>query len=181
MRILYEQFSNIQKMGPMSTVMSMIPGFGNDMMPKGQEKQSQAKIKRMMCLMDSMTDEELARADLKKLQDPKRMARCRQGGGAATGGRGGASGGVQAPIEDDGKDEGAEGSQEGGVWAGSRRSIRICSRWRGGDPAAELKPIGGMGGPQNMLKQLEGQDLGQMQQMMGKMMKGGKMPPGMGF
>ena len=32
-----------------------------------------------------------------------------------------------------------------------------------------------------MLKQLEGQDLGQMQQMMGKMMKGGKMPPGMGF
>ena len=36
-------------------------------------------------------------------------------------------------------------------------------------------------GLQNMLKQLEGQDLGQMQQMMGKMMKGGKMPPGMGF
>ena len=31
MRILYEQFANIQKMGPMSAVMSMIPGFGNDM------------------------------------------------------------------------------------------------------------------------------------------------------
>ena len=28
MRILYEQFANIQKMGPMSAVMSMIPGFG---------------------------------------------------------------------------------------------------------------------------------------------------------
>ena len=35
MRILYEQFANIQKMGPMSNIMSMIPGFGNDVMPKG--------------------------------------------------------------------------------------------------------------------------------------------------
>ena len=75
MRILYEQFANIQKMGPMSSVMSMIPGFGNDVMPKGQEKQSQAKIKRMMCLMDSMTDEELDCCELKKLQDPRRMER----------------------------------------------------------------------------------------------------------
>ena len=37
-------------------------------MPKGQEKQSQAKIKRMMCLMDSMTDEELDTTNLKILQ-----------------------------------------------------------------------------------------------------------------
>ena len=43
MRILYEQFANIQKMGPMSSVMSMIPGM-DGMLPKGQEKASQAKI-----------------------------------------------------------------------------------------------------------------------------------------
>ena len=180
MRILYEQFANIQKMGPMSTVMSMIPGFGNDMMPKGQEKQSQAKIKRMMCLMDSMTDEELDTTDLKKLQDPKRMERIGKGGGAATGGRGGASGGVQAPIEDDGKDEGAEGSQEGGVRAAAGDQSESAADG-GGDPAADAQTDRRHGGLQNMLKQLEGQDLGQMQQMMGKMMKGGKMPPGMGF
>jgi signal recognition particle subunit SRP54 len=35
MRILYEQFSNILKMGPMSQVMSLIPGFSNALMPKG--------------------------------------------------------------------------------------------------------------------------------------------------
>ena len=81
MRILYEQFANIQKMGPMSAVMSMIPGFGNDVMPKDQEKQSQAKIKRMMCMMDSMTDEELDTTSLKLLQDPKRMERIGRGAG----------------------------------------------------------------------------------------------------
>ena len=85
MRILYEQFANIQKMGPMSSVMAMIPGFGNDIMPKGQEKESQAKVKRMMCLMDSMTDEELDATDLKMLQDPKRMERIGRGAGRGPG------------------------------------------------------------------------------------------------
>lgn len=85
MRILYDQFANIQKMGPMSAVMSMIPGFGNDMMPKGQEKASQAKIKRMMCLMDSMTDEELDTCNLKILQDPARMERIGRGAGRSPG------------------------------------------------------------------------------------------------
>ena len=36
MRILYEQFSNILKMGPMSQVMSLIPGFSNAVMPQGE-------------------------------------------------------------------------------------------------------------------------------------------------
>ena len=69
----------------MSSVMAMIPGFGNDMMPKGQEKESQAKVKRMMCLMDSMTDEELDATDLKMLQDPKRMERIGRGAGRGPG------------------------------------------------------------------------------------------------
>lgn len=29
MRILYEQLANIRKMGPVSQIMGMIPGFGN--------------------------------------------------------------------------------------------------------------------------------------------------------
>ena len=40
-------------------VMSMIPGFSNALMPPGHEKESSAKIKRYMCIMDSMTDKEL--------------------------------------------------------------------------------------------------------------------------
>ena len=130
MRILYEQFANIQKMGPMSTVMSMIPGFGNDMMPKGQEKQSQAKIKRMMCLMDSMTDEELDTTDLKKLQDPKRMERIGKGAGRRPED-------VVELLEEYkrlskmmGKMKGLKVPKKGGTGS-SRRSIRICGRWRG--------------------------------------------------
>lgn len=38
-------------------VMSMIPGFSQELMPKGREKESSAKIKKFMTMMDSMTDE----------------------------------------------------------------------------------------------------------------------------
>lgn len=46
-------------------VMSMIPGFSNALMPPGHEKESGAKIKRYMCIMDSMTDKELDSSDPK--------------------------------------------------------------------------------------------------------------------
>ena len=35
----------------------MLPGGAADMMPKGHEKESQAKVKRYMTMMDSMTNE----------------------------------------------------------------------------------------------------------------------------
>lgn len=88
MRIMYEQFQNILKMGPIGQVsnlkfllhlfymmlvfccliysrltvcfvkvFSMLPGFSAELMPKGREKESQAKIKRYMTMMDSMTNE----------------------------------------------------------------------------------------------------------------------------
>ena len=38
-------------------VFSMIPGFSSELMPKGREQESQAKIKRYMYMMDSMTNE----------------------------------------------------------------------------------------------------------------------------
>lgn len=34
----------------------MIPGFGSDFLSKGGEKESAARLKRMMCIMDSMND-----------------------------------------------------------------------------------------------------------------------------
>ncbi|KAK8595153.1 hypothetical protein V6N13_016060 [Hibiscus sabdariffa] len=57
LRIMYEQFQNILKMGPIGQVFSMLPGFSSELMPKGREKESQAKIKRYMTMMDSMTNE----------------------------------------------------------------------------------------------------------------------------
>lgn len=35
----------------------MLPGFSAELMPKGREKESQAKVKRYMTMMDSMTNE----------------------------------------------------------------------------------------------------------------------------
>ena len=34
----------------------MLPGFSAELMPNGHEKESQAKIKRYMTMMDSMTN-----------------------------------------------------------------------------------------------------------------------------
>lgn len=47
--------------------MGMIPGFSNALMQPGHEKESQAKIKRFMCIMDSMTDKELDSPEPKML------------------------------------------------------------------------------------------------------------------
>merc|ERR1719478_515408 len=59
-RDLYEQFQNIQKMGPMSQVLSMIPGLSNSpLMQKGMEKEGVKRIKKFMVIMDSMNDDEL--------------------------------------------------------------------------------------------------------------------------
>ena len=53
-----EQLQSITKLGPLDRVMSMIPGMA-DMMPQGAEKDSNKQIKKMMILLNSMTDAEL--------------------------------------------------------------------------------------------------------------------------
>jgi len=87
MRILYEQLSNIQKMGPVGGIMSMIPGLSNsDLFNQGREKESQMRIKRFMCIMDSMTDKELDSPDPKLFSfDPhpnSRVIRVAKGSGS---------------------------------------------------------------------------------------------------
>lgn len=81
MRILKDQLQNILKMGPVGQVMGMIPGFGNSMMPKGSDKQSEVRIKKFMTMMDSMTEKELNTNDIKLLQQPTRAARISRGAG----------------------------------------------------------------------------------------------------
>ena len=56
LRDMYEQFTNVMKMGPFSQIMGMIPGFGQDFMSKGCEQESQARLKKLMTIMDSMND-----------------------------------------------------------------------------------------------------------------------------
>ena len=42
-------------MGPLDQVVSSLPGMGANMITKGREKESVARIKRFLCMMDSMT------------------------------------------------------------------------------------------------------------------------------
>lgn len=81
MRDMQEQFQNLLKMGPLGKVMSMIPGMGQDLLPKGKEKEGQARIKKFMCIMDSMTDEELDSVNPKLWNAGSRRYRVSRGAG----------------------------------------------------------------------------------------------------
>merc|ERR1719166_739450 len=67
----------------MSQIMGMIPGFSQDFMTKGCEQESQAKLKKLMTIMDSMNDRELDDADgAKKFsKEPNRVKRVAYGAG----------------------------------------------------------------------------------------------------
>lgn len=79
LRDLYEQFQNLQKMGPMSQVMQMIPGM-SQMLPQGAEKEGAKRIKRFMVMMDSLTDDEL---DCEVQMNDSRKYRAARGSGAS--------------------------------------------------------------------------------------------------
>ncbi|KAF8371107.1 hypothetical protein PRIPAC_77536 [Pristionchus pacificus] len=85
LRDMYEQFQNIMKMGPFSQIMSMIPGFGPDFMTKGNEQESVNRLKRLMTIMDSMSDAELDHPKASDLftKEPTRIARVARGSGTS--------------------------------------------------------------------------------------------------
>uniref|UniRef100_A0AC35UDR1 Signal recognition particle 54 kDa protein n=1 Tax=Rhabditophanes sp. KR3021 TaxID=114890 RepID=A0AC35UDR1_9BILA len=83
LRDMYEQFQNIMKMGPFNQIMGMIPGFGPDFLSKGSEKESADRLKRMMTMMDSMSDRELDHPKACDLfsKEPTRYTRVARGSG----------------------------------------------------------------------------------------------------
>jgi len=76
LRDMYDQFQNIQKMGPLGKVMQHLPGLSN--MPVLQGDQGSAKLKIYINIMDSMTNEEL---DNIKLITQSRIVRIAKGSG----------------------------------------------------------------------------------------------------
>ena len=73
LRDMYDQFQNIMKLGPLNKVMGMIPGIPEGLL-QGDGQESSNRLKKFMCMMDSMTDAELDGAvDLEK--SPGRIAR----------------------------------------------------------------------------------------------------------
>jgi signal recognition particle subunit SRP54 len=78
LRDMREQYSSVLKMGPLDKVVGMIPGFSNMILPQGREKDASNKIKKYLCMMDSMNDDEL---DKKKKIDEGRIKRIARGSG----------------------------------------------------------------------------------------------------
>jgi signal recognition particle subunit SRP54 len=159
LRLMYEQFQNLLKMGPIGQLLSMLPGFASELMPKGHEKEGQAKIKRYMTIMDSMTDAELD-ATNPKLMTQSRIIRVARGSGRQLRD-------VRDMLED------------------YKRLAKLWSKMKipkNGNiqqmiknlPPQVLKQVGGMGSLQTLMKQMGGND---MTKVVGGMGLGGARPP----
>lgn len=78
LRDMYEQLLNILKMGPINKVMEMMPGM-NNFLPQLKGTDGNARIKIMINILDSMTDEELD--NVKPIKENSRMTRIARGSG----------------------------------------------------------------------------------------------------
>lgn len=78
LRDMKEQFQNVLKLGPVNSILQMIPGFSN--LGKEHGDESQKRIQRFLHIMDSMTNEELD-GDLKFLKVESRCRRICRGSG----------------------------------------------------------------------------------------------------
>ncbi len=80
-RDMYEQFENLLKLGPLSQVMSMIPGLSNLMLDKDATSEGENRIKKFMSIMNSMNEKELD-SDHKLMQQQQgRIIRIAKGSG----------------------------------------------------------------------------------------------------
>jgi len=166
-RDMREQFQNLLKLGPLSKVMSMIPGLGG-IMGKGKEAESSARIKRFMTIMDSMTAGELDGDNTVFNKQPTRLVRIAKGAGVS----------VRAvhevietfkPFKKVAQKMNKLGPQ------GMDRMMKGASGR--GNPAANMRQLAGMFDPR-MIQQLGG--MGNLQNMMKKFASAGGGPGGGG-
>jgi signal recognition particle subunit SRP54 len=78
---LYEQMQAMKKMGPISKVMEMVPGFSQFKLPKGALEVQEGKLKKWKFAMDSMTKTELEEPDT---INAERIERISKGAGITT-------------------------------------------------------------------------------------------------
>ncbi|MBU2638750.1 MAG: signal recognition particle protein Srp54 [Nanoarchaeota archaeon] len=79
---LYEQMSALKKMGSLSKLVDMIPGFGNLKIPKEMLEGQEGKLEIWKNIMKSMTKEELEEPEI---IDGARVERIAKGAGVSTG------------------------------------------------------------------------------------------------
>nr|GMD37329.1 signal recognition particle 54 kDa protein 2 [Ipomoea batatas] len=144
---LFEEMRQVSE----ATVFSMLPGFSQELMPKGREKESQAKIKRYMTIMDSMTNEELDSTN-PKLMTESRIMRIARGSGRL----------VHEVMEmmEEYKRLAKIWSKMKGLKIPKKGDMSALSRNMNAQhmskvlPPQMLKQIGGMGGLQSLMKQM---------------------------
>ena len=56
---LRSQYQSVLKLGPLNQFASLIPGLGQQLMGKGSEKENIERVKRQICILDSMNNNEL--------------------------------------------------------------------------------------------------------------------------
>jgi signal recognition particle subunit SRP54 len=78
---LYEQMQAMKKMGPLTKVMEMIPGFGNVKIPKEALQVQEEKLKKWKYVLDSCTKEELEEPE--ETIDASRIDRISKGAGVS--------------------------------------------------------------------------------------------------
>lgn len=76
LRDMQQQFAMIQKLGPITQLMGMIPGFSSEMF---QGEDAQGRLKRMTIIMDSMCAAELDSDGKPFTQHPSRVQRVAKG------------------------------------------------------------------------------------------------------
>eukprot|EP00471_Norrisiella_sphaerica_P013158 CAMPEP_0184499240 /NCGR_PEP_ID=MMETSP0113_2-20130426/40938_1 /TAXON_ID=91329 /ORGANISM="Norrisiella sphaerica, Strain BC52" /LENGTH=528 /DNA_ID=CAMNT_0026887075 /DNA_START=119 /DNA_END=1705 /DNA_ORIENTATION=- len=79
-RDMRDQFQTIMGMGSIGKIMGMIPGLKN-LMGDGKEEESQARMKRFMTILDSMTNKELDGDNTIFNREPSRLERVARGAG----------------------------------------------------------------------------------------------------
>ena len=76
---LYEQMNSMKKLGPLSKVVDLIPGFGNLNIKSSMLDVQQEKIEKWKNAMDSMTKDELTNPE--KILNSDRIERISKGSG----------------------------------------------------------------------------------------------------
>lgn len=82
-RDMRDQLGNLMKMGPLSKMASMIPGMSQLMQGMGDDDDSGKRLKRLLYIMDSMTEKELDSDGKMFESQPERMTRVARGSGTS--------------------------------------------------------------------------------------------------
>jgi signal recognition particle subunit SRP54 len=182
-RKLQTQYKTFLKLGNISQFMSYLPGVGQNLQGKINEKEAVAKIKRFLSILDSMTSDEL---DGKKELDLSRKTRIARGSGTSLP--------EMDLLVDEHKRIAKMMKQLSKVGLGNKggdmrqmmnnNPMQMLNKLKGAIDPKIMSQLGGPENMKNMMKELAGMekngqfDFGEMAKMMGSGGLGGMGMPG---